>query len=332
MHVLIRGAGVAGLTLAYELTRRGAKVTVAETRLDIAGSASWLAGGMLAPWCECESAEKDVLTLGRNAADWWETVLPGHVARNGTLVVTPARDAAELHRFARRTAGHEELDADGVAKLEPDLGGRFKRGLFFAGEAHLDPRKALNALLGKFVAMDVRFAFGDAAMSALETAGDWDIEADCTGIASRQQGLRGVRGEMLIVRAPDIALSRPVRLLHPRFPVYIVPRAEHHFMIGATMIESNDPGPITARSMMELLGAAYSLHPAFGEAAIVEAGAGVRPAYADNLPRVTRDGRRLFVNGLYRHGFLLAPAMARQAAGMILEPDAQKEACLADHG
>jgi thiamine biosynthesis protein ThiS len=122
---------------------------------------------------------------------------------------------------------------------------------------------------------------------------------------------------MLILRTPDVSLLRPVRLLHPRFPLYVVPRTDHHFMAGATMIESQSAGRVTARSMMELLGATYTLHPAFGEAEIVETGVGVRPAFPDNLPRVEARESTVAINGLYRHGFLLAPAMARQAAELV---------------
>ncbi|MEO5324731.1 glycine oxidase ThiO [Mesorhizobium sp. CC13] len=315
MKVLVRGAGVAGLTLAFELATRGASVTVVDTRRQIAGNASWQAGGMLAPWCERESAEEAVLSLGRDAAGWWEAALPGHVLRNGTLVVAPARDAGELDRFGRRTSGFRTVDAEAIAALEPDLEGRFGRALFFAEEAHLDPRKAMLGLQEKLVEMGVRFEFG---YGAVQAPGRAEVEADCTGMADTRPGLRGVRGEMLILKSRDVSLARPVRLLHPRIPVYVVPRSDHLFMVGATMIESDDAGPITARSLMELLNAAYALHPAFGEAELVETGVGVRPAFADNLPRVERDGNTIRINGLYRHGFLLAPAMARQAADMIL--------------
>jgi len=140
-----------------------------------------------------------------------------------------------------------------------------------------------------------------------------------------------VRGEMLIVRTAEISLARPVRLLHPRIPIYVVPRSENLFMVGATMIESDATGPITVRSTMELLSAAYALHPAFGEAELVETGVGVRPAFADNLPRVERDGRRIRINGLYRHGFLLAPAMAGRAADIILGNRAAKEFAFEAH-
>ena len=73
---------------------------------------------------------------------------------------------------------------------------------------------------------------------------------------------------------------------------------------------------VTARSVLELLSAAYALHPAFGEAEIIETGADLRPAFPDNLPRIRREGRMIHVNGLYRHGFLLAPALARRAVAV----------------
>ncbi|GAA4120991.1 glycine oxidase ThiO [Aminobacter aganoensis] len=322
MKVLIRGAGVAGLTLAHELATRGAEVTVVEKRRQIAGNASWHAGGMLAPWCERESAEEAVLSLGRDAADWWNAALPGHVMRNGTLVVAPARDAAELDRFGRRTSAFRQIDAEAVTALEPDLEGRFGRALFFAQEAHLDPRKVLLGLKEKLVQMGVRFEFG---FGAVQAPGSPGIEVDCTGMADTRPGLRGVRGEMLILRTTEVSLARPVRLLHPRIPVYVIPRSGNLFMVGATMIENDATRPITTRSVMELLNAAYALHPAFGEAKLVETGVGVRPAFADNLPRVERDGNTIRINGLYRHGFLLAPAIARQAAGLILGHETKKE-------
>ncbi|ANN61028.1 glycine oxidase ThiO [Mesorhizobium loti] len=321
MRVLVKGAGVAGLTAAFELATRGAAVTVAETGHALGGNASWFAGGMLAPWCERESAEQPVLDLGCNAGDWWEAATPGQVTRAGTLVVAAPRDVGELDRFASRTSGHRRVDEDEIVLLEPDLAGRFRRGLFFSDEAHLDPRQAMAALHGRLAAMGVEFRFG---VDARHISG-FDRRIDCTGMAAEDDRLRGVRGEMLILRTPDVSLSRPVRLLHPRFPLYAVPRTGHRFMVGATMIESRSTGPVTARSMMELLGAAYALHPAFGEAGVIETGAGVRPAFPDNLPRVATHGSTVAINGLYRHGFLLAPAMARQAADLVFNQDGTKE-------
>ena len=116
------------------------------------------------------------------------------------------------------------------------------------------------------------------------------------------------------------SLSRPVRVLHPRMPLYIVPRGDGLFMVGATMIESDQPTRISARSMLELWSAAYAVVAlAFGEAEIVEIGTGVRPAFPDNLPRIRWYDDTLYVNGLFRHGFLLAPALARRVAEILLE-------------
>jgi len=324
VRVLVKGAGVAGLTAAFELVRRGARVVVVEAKPGLAGSASWYAGGMLAPFCERENAEEAVVTLGRGAAAWWEHAVPGTVTFNGTLVVAPRRDAGEVDRFARRTRNFERLDAGGIAGLEPDLAGRFGTGLFFAEEAHLDPRRALERLQDTLVAMEVGFCFESTEPPAGYAA---DVTVDCTGMAAAGalSDLRGVRGEMLHLETAEIGLSRPIRLVHPRIPIYIVPRGDGRFMVGATMIESASDEPITARSMMELLNAAYALHPAFGEARVVEASSGVRPAYPDNLPRVTRQAGTVFVNGFYRHGFLLAPALAQKAAEVIFGDAAKKK-------
>jgi glycine oxidase len=317
MRVLIRGAGVAGLTVAHELAVKGIEVTVAEIAAQPGGGASWFAGGMLAPWCERESAPETVVTLGCKSAEWWDAALPGHVVRKGTLVVAPPRDTAELIRFATRTSAFDWLDGEEVGALEPDLAAQFRKALFFPNEAHLDPRRAITGLFDKLSAMGVIFHFG----AAPDFPGDgFNHSVDCTGASAigRAADLRGVRGEMLVLETRDVTLSRPVRLLHPRIPLYIVPRGDGRFMVGATMIESDDRGPISARSLMELLNAAYALHPAFGEARVVETGAGIRPAFPDNLPRLKVDGAAIRVNGFYRHGFLLAPSVAQDVAAHIV--------------
>jgi glycine oxidase len=313
VRILVKGAGVAGLTVAHELIRRGAEVTVVDPDWNFGRAASWLAGGMLAPWCERESADETVLERGRDSADRWDVILPGKVARHGTLVVAPQRDQNELKRFASRTSGYRWIEEAEIAALEPSLAGRFRHGLFFPQEAHLNPREVLQSLRDDLSAKGVTFA------DQVADDGEFSQIVDCTGSARIGQsgGLRGVRGEMLYLRTEEVALSRPVRLLHPRVPVYIVPRGNGLFMVGATMIETDFEGPITARSLMELLNAAYALHPAFADAAVTETAAGIRPAFPDNLPRVTREGNTILINGLYRHGFLLAPAMATEAADLI---------------
>src|SRR3546814_19645670 len=96
---------------------------------------------------------------------------------------------------------------------------------------------------------------------------------------------------MLVLRSREVTLTRPVRLLHPRIPVYLVPRGEGRTMVGATMIESASRSPVSARSLMELLGAAYAVHPAFGEAEVVEIGVDARPAFPSPGERRVGKGR-----------------------------------------
>jgi glycine oxidase len=317
MRIRVIGAGVAGLTVAHEFARAGCAVEIVERAAGPGLGCSYFAGGMLAPWCEAESAEPLVVSYGIEALTYWTKDVPVAVTQ-GSLVVAPARDRPDLIRFSRRTSHYDIYDGAAVASLEPDLAGRFDTALFFAQEAHLDPREALTKLASLLAGLhNVSFRFSTEAASA-EDASDWTI--DCRGFDARDRlaDLRGVRGEMLVLRTQEISLARPVRLLHPRYPVYIVPRGDGRFMIGATMIESGQGGTMTARSALELLSAACTVHPAFGEAEIIEMGANVRPAFADNLPRLRCDGQTLFVNGLYRHGFLLAPALARRAADVVL--------------
>ena len=314
MSMTVIGGGVMGLCVATELQARGIHTAI---RDDAPGpqACSWWAGGMLAPWCEGENAEEAVTCHGIGAADWWQAQgVP--VTRNGTLVVSLSRDAGALVRFARRSQGHRTLDAEGIAALEPDLGSRFTRALFFADEAHLDPRQALSILSKR--------------LARAETPAGTVI--DCRGLSARDalRDLRGVRGEMVVIRCPEIALSRPVRLLHPRMPLYVVPRGDGVFMLGATMLESDRRGPPTARAVLELLSAAFALHPAFAEAEVLEVGADARPAFPDNLPHIRRVGGVIHANGLFRHGFLLAPAVARMVADH-LQHQTRPEFMDADH-
>jgi len=316
-NITIVGAGILGLWQALTLARAGHRVSLYEASLEpFADTASRHAGAMLAPDCEAEAAPALVRDLGHEGLALWRAIYP-HLENAGTLVVAAARDQPDLARFARHTSRHATLDARAISALEPDLEGRYERALYFADEAHMTVPHALAFLLeeSKEAGAEIRFA------TTWDQDTSADLVIDCRGLAARSElpALRGVRGERLLIRTHVIRLSRPVRLLHPRHPLYVVPWTEGRFLIGATVIESEDPGPVTVRSALELLGTVYALHPAFGEAEILETGAGIRPAFPDNVPRAIarEDGRHIFVNGAYRHGYLLAPVLAKAVAEHI---------------
>jgi glycine oxidase len=312
--VSIIGAGISGAWHALLFARAGHAVTVHE-RSDAAmtESTSHWAGGMLAPWCEAEASEPVISRLGIRSLALWRQHFP-HTPFNGSLVVAHARDRADFERFARLTSNYRRLDAMALRELEPALDGRFREGLFYPDEGHVEPRRVLPQLHAAIAQAGGTIAFNSDA-EADDLAG---LVIDCRGIAARdtQSELRGVKGEMIVIESDEVDLSRPVRLIHPRFPLYVIPRGDGRFMLGATSIESEDTG-VSVRSALELLGAAYAVHPAFGEARIVEFGSALRPAFPDNLPRISIEQDRIAVNGLYRHGFLLAPALAELTLGYV---------------
>lgn len=315
LDIDVAGAGIFGVWQALTLARAGHRVRLFEASAEpFATAQSRFAGAMLAPWCEAEAAEPIVRDAGIACLPLWLEAYPG-IVKAGTLVVAQSRDLSELKRFARLAPGHEVVDGERIDELEPDLAGRFRSGLWFAGEAHMRTPAALVALLTSAQQAGTEIRLGE----RWQPGGKADFTIDCRGLAARDAlpTLRGVRGERLLVRARDVSLKRPVRLLHPRYPLYIVPWGDGLHLVGATVLESEDPSPMTVRSALELLGMAYALTPAFGEAEILETSAGVRPAFPDNVPRVVVQGRTIHVNGAHRHGFLLGPAMARIVADIV---------------
>lgn len=320
--ITVQGAGICGLWHALTLATAGHAVTLIErTAQPFEEACSQYAGAMLSPFCEEEGTEPLNRDLGLRSLDLWEAIFP-QATINGSLVVAQARDRRELDRFARVTEGHERVDGVKITELEPDLADRYETGLYIAREGHVSPREALPFLLKSVESVGAKIMLGEDT-----PPGDADILVDCRGLGARDtlKDLRGVRGERVLIQTQDVTLSRPVRLLHPRFPLYVVPWSNGRFLIGATQIESDEQGPVTVRSALELLSTAYALHPAFGEAQIVEFGAGVRPAFPDNQPRIIVKDTHIHVNGLYRNGYLLAPALSELTARYIATGETHPE-------
>ena len=278
-----------GRLLAVELARQGHRVDIHDAGSPVAeGSAATVAAAMLAPLAESAITEPGVVRMGHHALARWPQLLaplaePVFFQQAGTLIVWHRQDAAEAQRLTRQLEANqhtvpelprlEKLGSDGLAQAEPTLAHRFAQGLYLPGEGQLDNRQLLAALVVEMQRLSVR-------------------------------------GEVVRIHAPDVTLQRPTRLVHPRYPIYIAPKEDHLFVIGATEIESDDRSPASVRSTLELLSAAYAVHPGFGEGRILELATQCRPTLPDNLPaiRQTRPGV-LEINGLYRHGFMISPAM-----------------------
>ncbi len=323
------GAGLMGRLLAVALARRGCAVSLHEAQgPDAGGAAARVAAAMLAPLAESAIAPLSVARMGHYGLQRWPELLaelaqPVFFQREGTLVLWHRQDAAEAARFAAtldRNAqalaelpAPQRLDAGGISALEPDVGQRFMQGLWLPGEGQLDNRALLAALLATLQSLpNVQLHWHSPRTPEDFAPGASERVIDCRGLGARPQwpALRGVRGEVIRVHAPEVGLTRPTRLVHPRYPLYIAPKPDGVFVIGATEIESDDMSPASVRSTLELLSAAYTVHSGFAEARILEIATQCRPTLPDNLPEVRHlQPRVLQVNGLYRHGFLIAPAL-----------------------
>lgn len=328
---VVLGAGLMGRLLAHTLAQAGHRVDVYDAQgEDAQGAAARVAAAMLAPLAESAITEPSVVQMGEYAIDRWQTLTaelpqPVFFQRQGTLIVWHRQDASEARRFAQLIARNQQrqpslpapqaLNNEGVGTHEPALRERFQEALYLPGEGQLDNRQLLSALLVSLQQQGVHlhwqsprnpqdFRPGESAQP------DWVF--DCRGLGARTDWtqLRGVRGEVVRLHAPDVTLQRPTRLIHPRYPIYIAPKPDHVFVIGATEIETEDLSPASVRSTLELLSAAYTVHSGFAEARILEVLTQARPTLPDNLPAIQMLGPRCMqINGLYRHGFLIAPAI-----------------------
>lgn len=328
---VVLGAGLMGRLLAHTLAQLGHQVSVHEAQgPDAQGAAARVAAAMLAPLAESAITELPVVQMGQHALRRWPELIAGLPApvffqQNGTLVLWHRQDAAEAQRFAQllqRTQDQlpslpaaQNLQGAALQQHENALGHRFQQGLYLPGEGQLDNRQLLAALLQSLQKQGVALHWHSPRQPEdfrPGQAGQPDWVFDCRGLGARTSWpqLRGVRGEVIRLHAPEVVLQRPTRLIHPRYPIYIAPKPDHVFVIGATEIETEDLSAASVRSTLELLSAAYTVHSGFAEARILEVATQARPTLTDNQPAVRCLGERCVqINGLYRHGFLISPAM-----------------------
>jgi glycine oxidase len=326
----IVGGGVLGRVLALMLQRAGWQTTLFdEGSQEGVNSASYAAARLLSPYVELDFSEPIISQLGVRALDLWPTLLPPHVffRSQGTLVVAHPNDEPDLIRLAKKAKGNgsaaapfRSLDRNELETLEPEIDPRFPHGLYFPAEGQLDNRESLIALAAAFKAEGGQLRFDQEVLrlapGVIQTQKEdhyfsWIV--DTRGLKARKDlaDLRGVRGELVHLFAPDVNLHRPVRVLHPRFPLYVAPRPGRRFIVGATSLESESESPIRVRSLMELLSAAFSVHSGFGEAQVLETVARCRPAFPSHLPVIRYQEGLIRINGLYRHGFLISPSLAQ---------------------
>lgn len=338
--ITVVGGGVLGLCVALRARQAGAQVTLVSRE----GGASAHAGGMLAPLCELDHAEPDIAAAGLDSVARWQALLDeldisaeGLLEARGSVVVAHRPEWGLLDqlwdRIERAELSHRatRVRRDGLDTAEPVLAERFSRALLTEGEGAVHPLPMLAALDAACTTRGVTRIHGEVtqvapgAIVVEGTAHNADLIIDTRGLGARTAlPLRGVRGEYITLRCPGLPIGRPVRLAHPRYPIYVVPRPHETFYIGATQVERDDNMPMTARGALELLSALVSVHPAFAEAEILSMGVAARPALPHHLPELRHQPGLIQANGLFRHGWMLAPlisaATVALATGQPLPP------------
>ena len=331
----IAGAGLLGRLLAWRLSQwhSVSQVTLFDPAVDAQarGAAGWTAAGMLSPLAELACGDTALAALGLRSLSLWERTVaelpePVHFSRAGSLLLAHRPDLGAAQRLlsvitAKAPAGHapEALDAKSLRTLEPELHGGAHAWLL-RGEGQIHTVQAMAALAQGASRAGAAWRWGHTVQALAPGRIDgegFDWVFDVRGLGGRaaqpMADLRGVRGEIVWLHAPGLALQRPLRLLHPRAPVYIVPRPGEVVVVGASEIESEDRSPISVRTLLNLLSAAHSVLPALAEARVVHTDTNLRPALPDNLPRLAQQPGLTRINGLFRHGWLIAPALVEDA-------------------
>ncbi|MFZ8932430.1 MAG: FAD-dependent oxidoreductase [Bacteriovoracaceae bacterium] len=343
MKIAVVGAGIIGRLISLSLLKKGHNVSLFDKESSSPSrvqSASLTAAGMLAPFCELEYGTPEITQWGLRSLELWPKIieeLGGKVyfQKKGSLVVSHPQDLNEFGYLQREVDRHgfgdhyQSINQSAIMELEPHLAPRFNKGLYFPHEGQVSPDDFFKSFnenilpnLNAYFNTEVFKIENDTVSSELGTK-KYDLIFDCRGWEGKKDWslLRGVRGEVIRLHCKKTFLTRPVRIMHPRFPIYLVPRPNNELIIGASSIESDEAGAVSVRSSLELLSAAYSALPELGEARIIEQNAQVRPAFSDNHPRVKRERSCIRVNGLYRHGYLLSPAIAEKALEMAFKED-----------
>jgi len=350
--VIVLGNGAIGSAVAWRCAQRGLAVTVLDP--DPVRGAWHTAAGMLAPVTELHYAESALLRLNLDslarypafAAELTElTGLPTGLQECGTVSI--AWDGADLaalrdlHAFGLSLGlPGEMLTGREVHALEPALTPGLPGGLLAPGDHQVDPRLLHAALVaaGERAGVRVVAAAGSVVVSGdrvtgvrlpdgtqlsapnvVLAAGAWS--GDVAGLPpSARPGVRPVKGQTLRLRLPGAPrLAHVVRGSIKGVPIYVLPRTDGTYVVGASAEEVGFDQSPRAGAVYELLRDAQSLMPELGEAVLAEISTGLRPGSPDNAPSIGPSAipGLIHATGHYRNGILLTPVTAYAIAELI---------------
>ncbi|HZY76176.1 MAG TPA: glycine oxidase ThiO [Jatrophihabitantaceae bacterium] len=349
---IVVGTGAIGAAVAWRCAQRGLSVTTVDP--DPARGAWHTAAGMLAPITELHYAEMPLLRLNLDSLARYPsftaelsdaTGLPTGYAECGTVEV--AWDGADLatlrdlHAFGTGLGLKSSLlTGRELRSLEPALAAGLPGGLLAESDHQVDPRLLHTALRVAAGALGVRTMVGSASVDVQGDRAVGVVLADGTrlgadtvvlaaGAWSQQVAglpaelappVRPVKGQTLRLRLPG-----PPRMAHvvrgsvKGVPVYVLPRSNGEYVVGASSEEAGFDQAPRAGAVYELLRDAQSLLPELGEAVLAEVCTGLRPGSPDNAPLLGPSGLDglVYATGHFRNGILLSPVTADGVAELI---------------
>jgi glycine oxidase len=353
-EVVVVGAGVIGLAIAWEAAKAGLSVTLVDP--EPGRGAGWAAAGMLAPVGEAHFGEDRLTSLNLAAAEAWPAFAadleeasgePLQYTRDGSLLVAadPSDSAAvgELVDYQRALGlPVERLSAAECRRSEPLLSPAIRAGARLLVDGQVDNRKVLAALLdasgtsGVTLVQDqvasVDIAGDSVAGVTLVEDGPRPIGSVVIAAGCRSGQIRDIPDHLLPpvrpvkgltlrlrARAGTPRLTTTVRgLVHGR-SCYLVARRDGTVVVGATVEEKGFDTTVQAGAVADLLEDALRLVPSLEEYELVDTAVGLRPGSPDNAPIVgaTEVAGLVVATGHYRNGFLLAPLTAHEVVGIL---------------
>lgn len=351
IDVLIIGGGIVGCACAYELAKRGARVTLLEYG-KTGMQATNAAAGLLAPLGESDGPTP-MLRMGMRALREYPALVDElrarcgfdlELLRDGILKV--ACDNEEAAALLRRYSWQRELgmtldwlDGDECRELEPRLTERVVAGVFSPQEAWVSNQlltlaleraaRSYGALIRERAPVTRARRRNGRIVGVI--AGGEEYEAAsivlAAGARSRQVGLRlGVDLLVFPVRGQMIALggmTAPIRHAIWGAGGYLVPRANGLIFAGATIEHVGFRRHTTKAGVRAMRRMASDLVPQLGAATMPFEWAGLRPFTPDGLPLIGPIGETGVVaaTGHYRNGILLGPLTGKLIAAGVVDGD-----------
>ena len=330
--VAIIGFGVVGRVLALNLLQQYPEISLHIFEKDagnddLISSCGYYAGGMVAPICEAlDDVDDTFYQQAQSAPKLWGNInkqLDEPVfSQCGTWLVSHAYDMSELSYKSNRLQhlglmGNSEVKLTG---LNPAL--TMDKALYFDQEGAVNVPVFFKSTYSYVVSMaNVKLkTLMDVCqdkLNLLQKAYDYVFDTRGLGAKGSLSQLYGVRGEALIVKAKEVEINTVIRLCHPRYPLYIVPRGEGCYYIGATTVQSQDQSMISVESLQSLLSALTTIHEGFKEARVVQLISQLRPSFPNAMPQVSKINNLIQINGFYRHGYLLSPIICQQVISQL---------------